>query len=335
MSTQIIYSEEFKKHDNPGHPENANRLDYMLDELRKTDFYKDLDFVLPEKLPVDILSSVHSEEMIDRIIESSKEEDSWIDLDTYVSKNDFETSLLAAGGVYNACLDVLKGKADNAFCFVRPPGHHATRNRSMGFCLFNNAAIAAKEIAKKGKKVLIIDPDVHHGNGTQDIIYDISNVIYQSLHLSPHFPGTGNISEIGIGEGKGYTNNAPLSYFYGNEAAEQILNDVFIPIANQFKPDLIIMSSGFDSHHSDPLGGLRFTADFFGRIVKKYQEVQEKMVITIEGGYNLDWIGKCAVSQIAQLSDNKIIFSDKTDSKKDVLKLKNSIKKELEDYWEF
>ena len=335
MSTQIIYSEEYKNHNNPGHPENANRLNVMLDELKKTSFYNDLEFIEPIKLSSKKLYDVHSEEMTDIVKEHSKKDDSWIDLDTYVSKNDFETSLLAAGGVLLACENVLKGKAENAFCLVRPPGHHATDKRSMGFCLFNNAAIAANELTKKGKKVLIIDPDVHHGNGIQDIFYERKDVLYQSIHLSPHFPGTGDIEEIGKGKGKGFNINAPLSYFYGNRAANQILEKIFLPISEQFKPDIIIMSTGYDSHHSDPLGGLRYTVDFFAKIIKKYKEIQKKMVCTIEGGYNLDYIGKCFASQIAEFSENKIKYDDKIDSKSDISDKILKIKKELENYWDF
>ena len=334
MVTQIIYSDKFKKHDNKGHPENSKRLKVMMDSLKKTDLYKDIEIVEPKILPEKKLYEIHSKRMIKQVKEQSEKEEGWIDLDTYVSKNDFETTRLAAGGVLYACKNVLKGKIDNSFCMIRPPGHHATSNRSMGFCLFNNAAIAANEIAKEGKKVLIIDPDVHHGNGTQEIFYKRSDVMYQSIHLSPHFPGTGDIEEIGEGKGKGYNINAPLSFLYGNRASDQILNQIFLPIAQEFKPDLIIMTTGFDSHHSDLLGGLRFTADYFGKILKKYQEIQPKIVCTLEGGYNKEWIGKCFIAQIAQLMHEKVDINDKISSKSDVTKLVKEIKENIGKYWD-
>ncbi len=334
MATQIVYSDKFKKHDNKGHPENAKRIKIMMDYLKKTTFYKDIDIVEPKILPEKKLYEIHSKRMINQVKEQSKKEEGWIDLDTYVSKNDFETARLAAGGVLSACEKVLSGKIENAFCMIRPPGHHAMSDRSMGFCLFNNGAIAANEIAKKGKKILIIDPDVHHGNGTQEIFYNRSDVLYQSIHLSPHFPGTGDIEDIGEGKGKGYNMNAPLSFLYGNKAADQILNQVFLPVAQEFEPDLIIMTTGFDSHHSDILGGLRFTADYFGKILKKYQEIQPKIVCTLEGGYNKEWIGKCFISQIAQLMHEKIDISDKISSKSDVIDLIKNIKENIGDYWD-
>lgn len=335
MTTQIIFSEKFNQHNNLRHPENNSRTTIMMEELRKAPFYEKLDIFEPKKLlPEKRLYELHSKRMVKEIKDRSKKEESWIDLDTYVSKNDFETARLAAGAVLNACKDVLKGKIENAFCMVRPPGHHATSERSMGFCLFNNTAIAANEIAKEGKRVLVIDPDVHHGNGIQDIFYDRNDVLYQSIHLSPHFPGTGDISDVGEDKGRGYNMNAPLSHQYGNKAANQILDEIFLPIAEQFKPDLIIMSVGFDSHHSDLLGGLRFTANFYGEIIKKYQEIQPRIVSTIEGGYNPDWIGKCLLSQIAQMTHEKINIKDKISSKSDIEELKKKIKENIGKYWD-
>jgi acetoin utilization deacetylase AcuC-like enzyme len=272
--------------------------------------------------------------MINQIKEYSKTgETSWIDLDTYICPGDYETARLAAGGVLQACKQVLYAEAENAYALVRPPGHHATRERSMGFCLFNNAAIAAYETAKQGKKILIMDFDIHHGNGTQDIFYDRKDVMYQSFHLSPHYPGTGDIVEVGEGVGKGYTINAPLSYGNGVKSATKILDEIFLPIAKQFKPDLIIFSAGYDSHHQDPLGGLRLTTDFYAELVKKYQDIQSKMVFTPEGGYNLNWIGKCLVSQIAQLSGNSINFNDDVEENENMGQTFIKLKDEIGKYW--
>ncbi|GAG05755.1 unnamed protein product, partial [marine sediment metagenome] len=163
MSTQIVYSEEYSKHDDAGHPENARRLFSIVDEIKKTSFYNELEFVKPEILSENSLYDVHSEWMIEQIKDMSTSDVSWIDMDTYVCYQDYETARLAAGGLLQICKNVMKGKADNGFALIRPPGHHATKNQSMGFCLFNNAAIAANELAKQGKKILIFDHDVHHG----------------------------------------------------------------------------------------------------------------------------------------------------------------------------
>jgi len=303
MTTQIIYSKDFNKHNNPGHPENASRLNVMIDELEKASFYKELEILKPEMISEESLKEIHSERMIDQVKDISEKGETWIDLDTYVCKGDYETARLAAGATVMACKNVILGKADNAYALVRPPGHHATSERSMGFCLFNNAAIAANEIVKMGKKVLVMDFDVHHGNGTQYIFYNKCDIMYQSLHLSPHYPGTGDICEIGEGNGKGYTINAPMSFGNGNKAATKVLDEIFLPVAKQFKPDLILFSSGYDSHHADKLGGLRFTADFYGEIVSKYQRIQSRIACTLEGGYNLEWIRKCLISHIQKLSE--------------------------------
>ena len=333
MVTQIVYSEEFSKHNNSSHPENAERLIVMMNEIKKSPFYKELDFIKPEILPENIINEVHTERMIEQIKEISHEGASWIDMDTYVCKSDYETARLAAGGLLLLANNVIKGKVDNAFGLIRPPGHHATKNRSMGFCLFNNAAIAANELTKQGKKVLIFDFDVHHGNGTQDIFYDRKDVMYQSTHLSPHYPGTGDIDEIGIGDGEGYTINAPLSYGNGNNAVSKVLDEILIPVATEYKPDLIIISSGFDSHYLDPLGGLRFSTDFFGEMVAKYQKIQPKIVCTLEGGYNLQWIGKCLVSQLGQMTNNIIKYDDSTDEHENVNEVINKMKNEIGSYW--
>ena len=333
MKTQIVHSEEFNKHNNMSHPENSQRIVVMLDELKKTNFYDKIVFIKPEILSEDLLKEVHSWQMIDRIIEMSKEIESWIGFDTYVCKSDYETARLAAGGVVKACQNVIEGKTNNAFALVRPPGHHATINNSMGFCLFNNAAIAANEMTKKGKKVLIFDFDVHHGNGTQDIFYDRKDVIYLSTHLSPHYPGTGQIDELGNGNGKGYTINAPLLHGFGDKAVTKLIDEIFLPVSQQFKPNLIIMSTGFDCHYQDPLGGLRFSTNFFGEIIKKFKKIQPKIVCTLEGGYNLDWIGKCFVSLVGEMIDEPIIFNEKVKAEENVEDLIKTLKEKIGNYW--
>ncbi len=333
MTTQIIYSDEFNKHDNLGHPENAERLSVMMNEIKESQLYNKLEFVEPEILPENLLFLVHSNDMIQQIKDMSSQGDTWIDMDTYVCESDYETARLAAGGLLKLCKSVLDEKVKNGFALIRPPGHHATRNRSMGFCLFNNVAISANEIAKEGKKVLIFDHDVHHGNGTQDIFYNRSDVMYQSFHLFPHYPGTGDIEEIGAGVGLGYTVNAPLTHGNGNNAITRLLDEIFLPIAQQFNPDIILISSGFDSHHADVLGGFKLTSDFFGEMIAKYQDIQPKIVCTLEGGYNLNWIGKCLLSQLGQMVSQPISFNDSTNEDMNIEQVIKEIKNELNTYW--
>jgi acetoin utilization deacetylase AcuC-like enzyme len=204
----------------------------------------------------------------------------------------------------------------------------------MGFCLFNNAGLAAHSLSKIGKRVLIFDHDVHHGNGTQSIFYKRKDVMYQSFHLSPHYPGTGAVSEIGEAEGKGYTINAPLGFGQGDGAVSQLFEEIFIPITTQFKPHIIIISAGYDSHHSDQLGGLKLTANFFGEMVRRFQEIQPRIVCTLEGGYNLQWIGKCFLSQVGQLMSYPLQFNDPIKGNDDVKVVIDTMKKELGAYWD-
>lgn len=333
MTTQIVYSDKFNKHDNIDHPENADRLNIMINEIKESSLLNKLEFIKPEILPEEKLFSVHSNEMIQKIKELSSLGNSWIDIDTYICKLDYETARLAAGGLFHLCKNVLNEKVKNGFALIRPPGHHATRNRSMGFCLFNNVAISANEISKDGKKVLIFDHDVHHGNGTQNIFYDRKDVMYQSFHLFPHYPGTGDIKEIGSGIGKGYSINAPLLLGNGNDAILKLLNEIFIPIAQQFEPDIILISSGFDSHHADVLGGLKLTSNFFGEMIAKFQDIQPKIVCTLEGGYNLNWIGKCLLSQLSQMVSHPITFDDSAIEDINVEQVIKEIKNEQNNYW--
>ncbi len=334
MTTQVVYSKEFNNHDTPGHPENAERLDCIIQELQQASLYRFLQMVAPELLPEESLYTVHAPEVVSLVKECSIRGDTWIDLDTYVCKNDYDVARLAAGAVVQLCRTVLAGDADNGFALVRPPGHHARYDRSMGFCLFNNAAIAAHEYACEGKRVLIFDHDVHHGNGTQYIFYTRDDVMYQSLHLSPHYPGTGDVTEIGEGRGAGYTINAPLASGNGIPAVSQIMDDIFMPIAQQFKPDLILVSAGFDSHHADPLGGLRLSADYFGALIAQLQKIQPKIVCTLEGGYNLSWLGKCVLSQLGQLCNHPVAYEDDIPETKPLdQNMFAQLKKEVTKYW--
>jgi acetoin utilization deacetylase AcuC-like enzyme len=334
MVTQIVFSDEFNKHDTPDHPENADRLYVMLDALEQAPFYKEIQFIDPEVIPEKLLYEVHSKEMIERIKEISQHGDSWIDLDTYVSKDDYKTARLAAGGVLMVCNNVMSGDAQNAYALVRPPGHHASAERSMGFCLFNNAGLSAHELSKKKKRILIFDHDVHHGNGTQSLFYKRRDVMYQSFHLSPHYPGTGDAGEIGAGDGKGYTINAPLDFGFGDDAVSELFDEIFIPITRQFKPHLIIVSAGYDSHHLDRLGGLKLSANFFGEMVRRFQKIQPRIVITLEGGYNLQWIGKCFMSQLGQLMSHPLHFDDPVTESGDITSVIKNMKKELGAYWD-
>ncbi len=326
--TVVVYSDEFALHDSPGHPERAERAVAAMKFLKSMSFFDDLHIVEPVPVDEGEILKVHSGEMVERV----KNTVGWLDPDTYVTKDSYRIAKLAAGGLVKACDEVLNGKEENAFAIIRPPGHHATEQRSMGFCLFNNAAIAADFIVRQGKKVLIFDHDVHHGNVTCYIFYDRSDVLYQSIHMSPHYPGTGMVDEVGRGDGEGFTVNAPLSRGVGDGGVERLLDEVMLPVAEQFSPDFIIISAGFDSHHSDELGGLALTVDFYGEMVRKFSSVQRKIVCTLEGGYMLDVLGKGIASEVGVMNHTPVEFDDSS-SGRDADEVVKKLKEELGSYW--
>ena len=334
MRTEIIYSDIFNRHDNMDHPENAQRTDVMIDAFRQSQLNNKIPIIDPQIIPEQDLYTVHNAEMITQVKAMSKLPEFWIDPDTYMSQNDFHTARLAAGAMVQLCNDVIKGKTQNGFALVRPPGHHATMNTSMGFCLFNNISIAAQQLVKQGKRVLIFDLDVHHGNGTQDIFYDTDKVLYQSFHLSPHFPWTGEIDEIGEQDGKGYTVNAPIPRKTGIQTVQQLFDEIFIPIGRKFKPDIILVSSGYDSHHADQLGGIHLDIDYFGTMLQLLKDIQQKMAVTIEGGYNLDVIGDCFVTQMSVLQGTPIHFEDTIPPSIKSPTVISDLKKQMDPYWD-
>ena len=326
MMTAIIYSEKYLLHDNESHPENAARLDAIMELLEKMPFYEKLDFVEPQSMEEDKIMEVHSPEMVE-----NAKRIGWLDMDTYTNEHSYEVAKLAAGGMAKAC-DMVMERGGNAFALVRPPGHHATSRRSMGFCIFNNVAIAAHNIAKRGKRVLIFDHDVHHGNGTQDIFYERKDVLYQSIHLHPHYPGTGMMNEVGAEEGEGYTVNLPLSYGAGDECIMEAMEKIFIPIASEFSPDLIIISAGFDSHHADVLGGMNLSLAIYAKIIEEFSKIQNRIVCSLEGGYNLSYLPRGVAVEIGQMCGMPVEFDDYAEGGKcsdEVEKLRMIMK----EYW--
>ncbi|MBC7081247.1 MAG: histone deacetylase [Thermoplasmatales archaeon] len=325
--TLVIYSDKFLLHDNPTHVENASRATAIINFLKKMPFYDKLNLIEPDEISEDEIEKVHDSEMIKRAKKVG-----WLDMDTYTNEFSYEVAKLAAGGAIKACDEIIEGKDRNAFAILRPPGHHATRHASMGFCIFNNAGIAGNWLAEKGKRVLIFDHDVHHGNGTQDIFYERCDVLYQSIHLYPHYPGTGRIEEVGTGEGEGYTVNAPLPYGSGEGCVRKIMDEIMIPIAKEFSPDFVIISAGFDSHYADPLGGLALGINFYGEIIEKFKGVQEKIVCLLEGGYLADNLARGVAIEISHLVDEPISFEENVGGK-ECDRIVEEIKRVMKNYW--
>jgi acetoin utilization deacetylase AcuC-like enzyme len=321
--TAVVFSPIFYKH-NPGkgHPDSATRLMAIVQEIQKmkTQSNASLQFVQPEKASIEDLEMVHAIEYIRLVKAVCAAGGGLLDLqDTSTSPDSFEVARYAVGGTLKAANLVIKHKFENAFALVRPPGHHAAKFRALGFCIFNNVAIAAQYLIEKleSRRVLILDVDAHHGNGTQEKFYETDKVLYMSLHQDPtDFPGTGFIEEIGKAEGLGYNVNIPLPYGTSDQTYLRAVREIVNPIARQYKPEFMLVSAGFDTHYSDPVGDLSLSAscirEVYEAIVSLASEVcQKRLVCVLEGGYNLKFIGKLAAVAIAKMSKTRMVVNDR------------------------
>jgi len=295
MTTAYVYDPIYLEHKIYGHPESPERLLTTMRALEEAGVRAKLTRIEASPLAMEHLEAVHDGAYIEQVRRMAESGGGHLDLDTYLSPCSYEAALMAAGGLVCAVDAVLEGKADNAFALVRPPGHHALPNRGMGFCLFNNVAIAARyALDQHGlDRVLIADFDVHHGNGTQEVFYHDSRVLYFSTHQYPHYPGTGYWREIGEGEGEGYTVNVPLPAGVGDEGYERIFGEILRPLAERYRPQLILVSAGYDAHWADPLAAMRLSITGYAQLARALRSLadelcQGRLVFTLEGGYNLE-----------------------------------------------
>ncbi len=295
--TGLVYGPVFLEHQTPeSHPERPERLTAIVDRLERKGLLTNLVRLKPAPASLEWITNVHALEYVERVRKSCERGSGYIDTpDVPVSRGSYEAALNAVGGVQVAIDAVMAGTISNAFCAVRPPGHHALREKAMGFCLFNNVAIAAKYLQQKHKlgKVLIIDWDVHHGNGTQAAFYDDPTVFYFSVHQAPFYPGTGNVDQKGAGKALGFTRNVPLPAGSGDPEYKRAFIDQLEPVAAAFKPDFILISAGFDAAQGDLLGGMKVTPQGYAeltRIAKRLanQHCHRRLVSVLEGGYNLE-----------------------------------------------
>ena len=311
MTTALVHHPIFQKHNTgEGHPETPLRYEVVMNALRKeARFWESLDEITPEKASKGMMLAAHSAQHYKRVEGAMEHGVDRLDADTVISMQSFEASLYAAGGAIAGVDAVMQTAAKNAFVAARPPGHHATAENAMGFCLFNNVAVAARYAQNNYKeidRVAILDWDVHHGNGTQGIFYDDASVYFFSIHQYPWYPGSGARGETGFGRGLGSTMNIPVKA--KTQAVEQrrMFEGAIEDISKKFKPDMILISAGFDAHLTDPLGQLQLEdADFnaMTNVVKQWADdaCSGRIVSCLEGGYNLDTLGETVKNHVAEL----------------------------------
>ncbi len=297
----------FLEHDaGAGHPERPDRLAAVRQGLTQAGLLPRLLATVPRAATTEELLRVHTEEHVAGIA-ATQGRHVQLDPDTAAGPRSYQAALLAAGAVVDAVDRVLAREADRAFCAVRPPGHHAEPDRAMGFCLFNNVAIGAAQALDRGlKRVMVVDWDVHHGNGTQAVFYEDPRVLYVSSHAYPFYPGTGALDEMGEGAGLGYTVNLPLPSGTGDRQYARLYRDIVAPIGKAFAPELVLVSVGFDPHALDPLAGMRVTEQGFSELTDVCVEIAESTcggrgVFVLEGGYDLAAIAASSAAVVRRL----------------------------------
>lgn len=305
MSTAILSDPIFANHTWYGHPERAERLSAIQQAISKADLTGRLHPVAPRPASEHSLLAVHSPELLRRLRQMASYGGGQFDADTYVTADSWDAATLAAGAAIGAVECVLEGRFQNAFALVRPPGHHATPGRAMGFCLLNNIAIAARHALDHFglERVAIVDYDVHHGNGTQDAFYAEPRVLFCSTHAGAFYPYSGHIDEIGAGKAAGSTLNIPLPFGTGDQGYAIVFEQLIVPALRRFQPQLILVSSGYDSHWRDPLGPMTLSVQGFATLIRTLLKQADtlcggRIVFVLEGGYDLDAIGACAVATL-------------------------------------
>ena len=313
MNTGLLYDPVYLNHNTgAGHPECAERLAVTIRHLKNQEWFDQLRPVSIRTVEQQWLETVHNHNYINRAEQICLAGVPFLDsMDVSVCKESYNIALQATGGVLTLADQVMNNKINNGFALIRPPGHHAETDMALGFCLFNNVAVLARYLQKQYgvDKVLILDWDVHHGNGTQHTFEDDPSVLYISTHQYPYYPGTGAWYETGTGPGEGATLNCPMSAGSGDREYEQIFTEKILPKIDQFHPDIIIISAGFDAHKDDPLGNINLSTGFYAWMTETLMEKADKyangkIISVLEGGYNLKRLPECIARHLAVLSGN-------------------------------
>jgi acetoin utilization deacetylase AcuC-like enzyme len=312
--TGIYYHDLFGRHlEGYGHVEGSSRYRAVIERLRNCPFTDRLEFI--EALPAerDVIAAVHEGEYVDGILSLEIDEAVVLDWgDTVATRDTPQAALHAAGAGVQAAGDILEGRFTNAFCPVRPPGHHAEPGRAMGFCLFNNIAVVARWLTGEAglDRVAIVDWDIHHGNGTEKMFVDDPRVLYVSLHQYPHYPGTGHYNMVGTGEGTGYTLNVPVGSGDGDDKYRGEFEKRILPALDEFEPGMILISAGFDAHADDPLSGAMLSTGMYAEMTEMLSTVAEKhcggkILSLLEGGYDLDALADSVEAHVGVLAGMK------------------------------
>ncbi len=303
MTTAIITNPAQAAHDEPRHVERAARMRAIERALDTSGLRPTLTPIAARHATEAEIRAVHHPRLIEMLNLSTAQERLWIDSDTYTTSESLIAAKLGAGAAIEAVQAVVRQRVQNAFVLTRPPGHHATITRSMGFCLINNIAIAARYATQTLglARVAIVDYDVHHGNGTQDIFYDDPRVLFCSTHAAPLYPGTGTEHEIGNGPGHGTTLNLPLPYNTGDQGFAQLYDQIVIPALRRFQPELILISAGYDAHWNDPIGPLSLSVSGYVALTSRLYDLAAeicdgRIALILEGGYNEEALGACVVA---------------------------------------
>ena len=308
--TALVSHPDYLLHDpGPHHPERADRLRAILAHLEQQDWFATLLQIRPAPAAEPWLLRIHTPSYVRRLQEAGPNAPVALDPDTHVSAHSYEVARLATGGVLAAVDAVMAGQAQNAFVASRPPGHHALPERAMGFCLLNHVAIATRYVQEHYgvQRVLIVDWDVHHGNGTQDVFYTDASVFYFSTHQYPYYPGTGTASETGEGPGRGTTLNVPLPAGSGDTAIIRAFRDQLWPAAEAFRPEFVFISAGFDAHQQDPLAQLQVTEAGYATLTRIVMDIAARfasgrIVSVLEGGYHLEALARSVATHLQVLA---------------------------------